>query len=122
MAKIKAILTGEKVFSNTKPAMDLFSSQRFGEQTGEKIQYSLTEALFLVESKRMDLYVENKKLSSKQVLSKFEEQVLKEGGDISSQRFDILLQKVKDKFLKERKLSSEEYDKLEEEFKILQRK
>ena len=73
MAKIKAILAGEKILSNTKPAIELFSSQRFGEKVGEKIQYSLPEALFLVENKKMEMYdSKNKKLAEKQVMSKFE--------------------------------------------------
>ena len=72
MDKIKAILTSNKISSNSTSANDLFSAQRFGEQVGEKIQYTLTEALFLAEAGKMDIYAQSKKLSQKQILSKFE--------------------------------------------------
>jgi tRNA-intron endonuclease len=72
MAKIKANLIGEKILSNVKPAFDLFSSQRFGEQVGEKIQYSLVEAFYLIEEKKLELYWKDKKLKEKEVLHIFE--------------------------------------------------
>lgn len=73
MAKIKAVLSGENISSNTKVAMDLFASGRFGEQDGEKIRYSLAEALFLVEDKKMELFdSKSKKLSAKEILKRFE--------------------------------------------------
>jgi len=73
MAKIKATLIAEKISSNTKPAQELFSSQRFGEKVGEKIQYLLPEALLLVESKKMDILDHRqKKLTQKQLLSRFQ--------------------------------------------------
>jgi tRNA-intron endonuclease len=73
MAKIKASIAGEKISSNSKAAFDLFASQRFGEQSGEKIIYSMPEALFLIESGKLDLYdSKDKKLSEKQIHLKFE--------------------------------------------------
>ncbi len=72
MAKIKAILVGQKISSNTKPAFELFAAQRFGEKFGEKIYYSLSEALFLIESKKMDIHQKDKKLIQKQIINKFE--------------------------------------------------
>jgi tRNA-intron endonuclease len=73
MAKIKAILIGETITSNTKSAQELYSTQRFGEKSGEKINYSLSEALFLIENKKADIYNhQNKKLTQKQVLSRFQ--------------------------------------------------
>ena len=56
MAKISATLLGEKISSNSEQAIKLFSNQRFGEKLDEKIYYSLPEALFLVELKKMDIY------------------------------------------------------------------
>ena len=53
MEKVKATFISERIFSNSKEAFNLFESQRFGERTGEKIFYTLQEALFLVESKKM---------------------------------------------------------------------
>jgi len=72
MARIKSTLIGGKVSSNSKPAQDLFSTQRFGEKSGEKIYYSLPEALFLVENKKLDIYQKDKKLTEKQILNRFE--------------------------------------------------
>ena len=73
METIKATLISEKISSNSKSAMELFSSQRFGEKSGEKVFYSLPEALFLVERGKMDIYdFCDKKLSKKQILAKFQ--------------------------------------------------
>lgn len=73
MVKIKAELVGEKISSNAKAAQELFSSQRLGEKAGEKILYTLSEALFLVESKKMDIYNhQDKKFTEKQLLKRFE--------------------------------------------------
>lgn len=73
MEKIKARLIAEKVFSNSKPAFGLFESQRFGERTGEKIYYSLPEALFLVETKKMEIVDSKEKIiPEKDLLKKFE--------------------------------------------------
>ena len=70
---IKAIFAGNKISSNTKIAQDLFASQRFGEQVGEKIQYSMAETLFLIESKKMELYdSKDKKIPGKKVINMFE--------------------------------------------------
>ena len=73
MTKIKATLIGEKITSNSKSALDLFSSQRFGEKIGEKIVYSLSETLFLIESRKMHLYGhKNKIISQKNLMQKFQ--------------------------------------------------
>lgn len=72
MNKIKAILTGESISSNSKLAFELHSSQRFGEPVGEKIQYSLVEAIYLIENKKLELYQKDKKLTEKEVISKLE--------------------------------------------------
>ena len=73
MAIIKAYLIGEKIVSNSKEAMNLFASQRFGEKFNEKILYSLPEALFLVETKKMQIYdSKDKKISEKKLLQRFE--------------------------------------------------
>jgi len=73
MNKIKATLISEKVMSNTAEAQSLFATSRFGEKLGEKILYSLSEALFLVQDKKMDIYNhQDKKLTQKEILKKFE--------------------------------------------------
>ena len=69
----KATLIGDKISSNSKAAQELFSSQRFGEKSGEKIIYSLAEALFLVESKKLEIYDHrDKKISTKKLLTRFQ--------------------------------------------------
>ena len=73
MATIKANLISEKVFSNTIEAQNLFSTQRFGEKSGEKILYTLFEALFLVHEKKMEIFdSKDKKLPEEKLLKKFE--------------------------------------------------
>ncbi|MGC9309704.1 MAG: tRNA-intron lyase [Candidatus Nanoarchaeia archaeon] len=73
MAKIKARLVGKQVSTNAKQAMELFSTSRFGEKSGEKILYSLPETLYLLESGKLDLYdYRDKKMSKKKVEERFE--------------------------------------------------
>ena len=73
MAKIKATLISEKITSNTTEAQNLFSISRFGEKFGEKILYSLPEAFFLSQDKKMEiLNHQGKTLSQKEILKKFE--------------------------------------------------
>ena len=73
MAKIKAILISEKITSNTTEAQNFFTKSRFGEKFGEKFIYSLSEAFFLVQDKKMDILdYREKKLSQKEILKKFE--------------------------------------------------
>ena len=70
---IKATLISGKITSNSEQAQDVFSNQRLGEKSGEKITYSLSEALFLVESKKIHIHDHrDKKISKKQLLKKFQ--------------------------------------------------
>jgi len=68
--KIIAHLTGNNVTSNDTLAYALFSKSRFGERVGDKIQYSLSEALFLFEKRKMDILQNGKKLTSNELLKK----------------------------------------------------
>ncbi len=71
--KIKATLISEKITSNTSEAQNLFATNRFGEKIGEKIFYSLSEALYLIDDKKMEiLNHQDKRLTQKEVLKKFE--------------------------------------------------
>ena len=73
MKKIKATLTSERITSNTAEAQNIFVTSRFGEKSGEKILYSLSEALFLVEDKKMEIVDSRDKiLSQKEIMKKFE--------------------------------------------------
>lgn len=72
MNKIKAYLIGGQVSSNTSEAHQLYKKSVFGEPSGEKIQYSLTEALFLVKQNKMEIYFQNKKISKEELIKKFQ--------------------------------------------------
>lgn len=67
---IKAVFTGESISSNTKEAINLYGKSRFGEIVEGKVQYSLTEALFLQEQGKLNVYEKGKKLSQKKFLEK----------------------------------------------------
>ncbi len=67
---VKAVLAGENVFSNTTEAMNLYGISRFGELVEGKVHYSLSEALYLVEKKKMNLYVKGKKLGFEKFFEK----------------------------------------------------
>jgi len=70
--KIKANLIGEKVFSNTAEAKSLHTNSSFGEISGEKVFYTLSEALYLVNNKKMEIYNhQEKKLTEPEILKKF---------------------------------------------------
>ena len=71
--KIKATLISERITSNSAEAQSLHSSQKFGEKLDDKILYSLPEALFLAQNKKMEIFNhQNKKLSQKEILNKFQ--------------------------------------------------
>lgn len=72
MEKIQAYIIGEVVSSNSAEAHSLHKKSYFGEKVGEKIQYSFSETLFLVEKKKMDIFSKNKKISGKELLKKFQ--------------------------------------------------
>jgi len=69
-ATFKAILAGERVFSNAKEARDLYSRSCFGEPIESKIYYSLVEALYLLDLKKIVVFESNKKLSHESFIGK----------------------------------------------------
>jgi tRNA-intron endonuclease len=70
---VNANLISGKVSSNDADAMKLFSSQRFGEKIGEKIFYSLSEALYLLDEKKLFLLDANdKKIYRESAVKKFQ--------------------------------------------------
>lgn len=71
MEKIIAYLLGEIIFSNTSEAKALYRKSSFGEIVGEKIQYALPEALFLVNEKKMEIFSRNKKIPKQELMNKF---------------------------------------------------
>lgn len=62
--KIKAYLTAERVSSNSRAAFDLYSQSRLGEPVDGKIQYSLVEALYLLEKGKLEI-IKDKKAQSR---------------------------------------------------------
>lgn len=71
MEKIQAYITGELISSNTSEAYSLYKKSSFGEPVGDKIQYSLSEAMFLAEKGKMEIISRNKKISKKDLINKF---------------------------------------------------
>lgn len=70
MNKIQAHIVGQTISSNSSEAHALQKKSNFGEPKGEKIQYTLSEALFLVEKEKMEIFSRNKKLSIKELFKK----------------------------------------------------
>ena len=71
MEKIKAYLVGEIISSNTSEAHALHKKSSFGEKVGEKIQYSVSETIYLVEKNKMEIFSRNKKIPKKELMNKF---------------------------------------------------
>jgi len=72
MEKIQAYLVSGRISSTSKESFELFEKSRFGEKSSEKILYSLTEAFFLVEEKKMEIFKKDKKMKEKEIEKEFE--------------------------------------------------
>ena len=72
MEKIQAHIVGEVVSSNSSEAFSLYEKSHFGEKTGEKVRYSFSEALFLVEREKMEILSGKKKLFERELIKKFQ--------------------------------------------------
>lgn len=70
MQKIQAYFIGDIVSSNSPSAYFLYKKSHFGEKKEDKIQYSFAETLFLVERKKMDVFLKRKKLSGDDLMKK----------------------------------------------------
>jgi tRNA-intron endonuclease len=71
MNKINSNIVGEIVSSNSEEAHSLYDKSYFGERKADKIQYSLSETLFLVEKGKMEVFSGSKKISVKELFNKF---------------------------------------------------
>jgi tRNA-intron endonuclease len=69
----KAVLAGERIFSNAKEAFTIYDTSRFGEPKEGKIYYSLVEALYLLEKGKLRVYAGKKKLSFDAFMEKAQE-------------------------------------------------
>lgn len=70
MEKIQAHIMGASISSNSQDAFSLYRKSHFGEPVGEKIQYSLPEALFLTEKGKMKVFHKRKWLPFKELMKK----------------------------------------------------
>jgi tRNA-intron endonuclease, archaea type len=71
MNKISAYLLGRIVSTNEAEAFTLFKKSSFGQPIGQKIQYSLPEALYLVEKNKIEIFKNKKALKLEELLSIF---------------------------------------------------
>jgi len=69
---IQAQLSGSMISSNSSEAFSLYEKSAFGEPVGEKIQYTLSEAFYLIEKEKMEISYKNEKIEKKEVLKKIE--------------------------------------------------
>lgn len=69
--EIVAHLIGTTLTSNSKKAYSYHKQSSFGERIEDKIKYTLSEGLFLVQNKKMDIYQNNKLLTPEQIIQKF---------------------------------------------------
>jgi tRNA-intron endonuclease len=69
--EIIAHLIGTTLTSNSKQAYAYCKQSSFGEHIEDKIKYTLSEGLFLVQNEKMDIYQNNKLLTAEELIQKF---------------------------------------------------
>ncbi len=74
---VKAIFSGENIYSNKKEAFSLYEQSRFGEPKEGKIYYSFYEALFLLEKGKLTIEQKQKRLNFDKILDKLKDLDLK---------------------------------------------
>ena len=67
---IQAKFTGDKITSTSMEAFSLFEKSSFGEKISSRIEYSSFEALFLVETDKMQVFSNSKPLSLDSIIKK----------------------------------------------------
>lgn len=72
MKKIQSHLIRQIISSNSAEAYTLYKKSKFGERIGEKIQYILSEAIFLVETGKMDIFLKDKLIPKGDLLKKLQ--------------------------------------------------
>ena len=70
MEKIKIHIIGEMISSNDAEAFSLHKKSCFGEPSGEKIQYTPSEIIFLVEKGKAEAFLKSKKIPKKELILK----------------------------------------------------
>ena len=71
MNKIKTYLIGEMVSTNEADAFTLYKRSNFGQPVSQKIQYSLAEALYLVERGKIEVMKNKKQLKFEELFRLF---------------------------------------------------
>ena len=71
---VKAVFSGERVYSNKKEAFSLYTKSRFGESKEGKVYYSLTEALYLLEKNKLEVTEGKKKLTFDKLMKQLKKQ------------------------------------------------
>lgn len=67
---ITAHLQGEQITSTSSEAFALYEKSRFGEKTRNKIRYSFSEALYLLEKQKAEILANNKHLHFDSLIKK----------------------------------------------------
>ncbi len=67
---IQAHFSGEKITSSSPEAFSLYEKSRLGEKKQGKIEYSLAEALFLSQEKKLSIIQNKKELTEERLLKK----------------------------------------------------
>lgn len=65
---IKALYSNDTITSLSSDAFALYEKSKFGERNKDKIEYSIIEALFLVEEGRMQVYKNSREITSEQLV------------------------------------------------------
>ena len=67
---IRAQFIGKSIISNSSEAFSLYEKSRFGEKIEGSVAYSSFEALYMVNSKKIEIYSGDKKLSFESLINK----------------------------------------------------
>jgi len=70
MNQTQAHITGEIISSNAADAHALYKKSCFGEPVEDKIHYTLSEAMFLAEKNKIEIFSKNKKLTTQELMNK----------------------------------------------------
>jgi tRNA-intron endonuclease len=70
--KIQTYVFKSEITSNNKKAQELNEKRNFGQKIGEKVKYSPSEALYLFEEEKLEIFQGNKKLTKKEIIKKLQ--------------------------------------------------
>jgi tRNA-intron endonuclease, archaea type len=67
---INAQYSGVRIYSNSGEAFSLFDKSRFGEKVRGRIEYSYVEALYLIDKKKLEVFIGKKELDFDDLIKK----------------------------------------------------